>query len=243
MRNLLLFMLLVALFVFGSQQGGFQFFNFGGTQGKGALVSQTRDLPAFHAVESGIAADLVLHVAPESRIAFSIQENLVPLLKTEVEDGCLKIYFSESVNYQERLVIDVYAPSYDALLMMGSGNMTLQDSVRAQTFTASLSGSGNIRVRQLTSDQVDVSITGSGNVEMGGSTRGMKADISGSGECQLRELSAQSAQVQVTGSGDVSCTVQESLDAAITGSGDIEYQGSATAVKSSVTGSGEITKK
>jgi Putative auto-transporter adhesin, head GIN domain len=239
MRNLLLFMLLVGLFVFGTRTNGFYF---GGIRGEGPTIAQTRDLPTFHTVESDISADIVLHMAPETRAVFSIEANLAPLLQTVVEDGRLRIYFTKPVNYQHNLVIDLYAPAYDGLSMQGSGNVTAADSLKAQAFRVDLTGSGNIKLDRLVCDQLDASITGSGGIELGGMARQMDVNIGGSGECQLRGLSAQTGKVQITGSGNVYCTVQESLDALITGSGDVEYTGAATTIKSSVTGSGDIRR-
>ena len=68
----------------------------------------------------------------------------------------------------------------------------------------------------------------------------MDLRISGSGDVKAANLKTQKAICNVSGSGNISCNVKETLEAYVSGSGDIRYSGSPASVKTRVTGSGDI---
>ena len=67
--------------------------------------------------------------------------------------------------------------------------------------------------------------------------------ITGSGDARLSGLDTDPLDIRVTGSGDDNVTANQSLTAAVAGSGDIRYGGRATAIRSSVAGSGSISRR
>ena len=93
MRYLLIFMFLVGIFVVGKRSFNF---SFGGTKGTGPMKTETRSARDFHAVELDLSGDVELRIAEQYSVEVQAQENLLPLLKTEVDNGRLRIYFSEN---------------------------------------------------------------------------------------------------------------------------------------------------
>ncbi len=55
MRNLLIFMLLVAVFVLGNRSCNFGNFSFGGVSGEGPVQTETRTANDFHAIDFNIS--------------------------------------------------------------------------------------------------------------------------------------------------------------------------------------------
>jgi uncharacterized membrane protein len=60
---------------------------------------------------------------------------------------------------------------------------------------------------------------------------------------KLASLAANDVTVSIAGSGDATVQANKSLGVSIAGSGDVQYSGTATDVRSSVAGSGRVTKK
>jgi hypothetical protein len=83
----------------------------------------------------------------------------------------------------------------------GSGDVTADQVIGA--FRARVAGSGNVRVRGGAVTDMDVTVSGSGNVHFGGVARSLEARVSGSGDVSAARVTGPVSR-QVTGSGDVS---------------------------------------
>jgi len=95
------------------------------------------------------------------------------------------------------------------------------ESINVPTFTAVISGSGNI---------IAAGNGGESNI-----------DISGSGTFNGDELGVNKAVVRISGSGKANINVSEYLNANISGSGIINYSGNPK-VNSKISGSGRLNK-
>ena len=240
MRYLLIFMLLVGLFMFGSRTFHFNFFG-SGIKGEGPVKTETRSAGDFHAIETSIAGDVEVSVADNFSVEVQAQENILPILKTEVEDGTLKIYFSENVSHHEDLKIRVSAPAFDRFSLGGSGTIKVITPIRADNMKMEVAGSGDIFVPQADFGSAKASIAGSGSVELGGKANTLETEIAGSGDIKAKQLTANTLNVKISGSGSVTCDVVQTLKASIAGSGDVYYSGQ-PAVETNVSGSGSVKK-
>ena len=243
MRNLLLFLALVGIFVVGKRScQGFSFgFPGSGINGSGAVKTEPRSVSDFHALDLSLAGNVEFSVSDHYSVEVQAQENLLPILKTEVENGKLKIYFSENVRQSQDIKIRVSAPSFEALELAGSGTMRAMTAIKSSRMSMEVSGSGNLYLSQGEFGEVDCAISGSGGIELGGTANTLKVDVSGSGEVQAKELTTNSLDAEVAGSGTISCHVVQTLKADIAGSGEVFYSGTPT-VDADVSGSGKVKR-
>ncbi|MBK6994292.1 MAG: DUF2807 domain-containing protein [Lewinellaceae bacterium] len=242
MRNLLIFMFLVAVFVLGSRSCNFGNVSFGdGIKGEGPVQTETRTATDFHAIELNISGNVDVTIGENYSVEVSAQQNLLPLLKTEVKDGTLRIFCNENMNSSEDIKIRVTAPAFDQFSLAGSGEIRVPNALRAEKMELNISGSGDVFCPQSDFGVLNISIVGSGDIELGGKANDMKADISGSGEIRAKGLTTNTLKVNITGSGTVTADVSMDLVANISGSGDVFYSGSPK-VESNVIGSGSVEK-
>lgn len=241
MRNLLIFMLLVAVFVIGERNCNGLQFGFGGVSGSGPIQTETRSASGFHGIDLQISGDVEVTVGENYAVEISAQQNLLPLLKTAVEDGSLRIYSDDNFNTSEAIKIRVTAPALDQLSLGGSGSIRVLNALRAEKMDIAVAGSGDIYCLQGDFGYLSVSIAGSGGVELGGKANDMRTDISGSGDVRAKILTTNTLKVGISGSGTVSADVSANLRADISGSGDVFYSGSPS-VETNVSGSGSVKK-
>jgi hypothetical protein len=234
-------MLAVGIFVLGRQNGCNFSFPGTGVKGSGPVTSETRSLESFHAVKLQLAGDVEIVRGDRSEVTVEAQENLLPILKTTVENGTLKLHFDQNVSYSEDVKIRVVTPSLDELDLSSSGTMKVVSPWDGEKLRLQVSGSGDIEAPELNAASVEADINGSGTVSIGGKTGSLKADISGSGELFAENLRTQTADLDVSGSGTMKLHVDSLLKANISGSGEIFYSGEPT-VNSKVSGSGEVQK-
>ena len=241
MRYLILFMFLIGIFVLGNQSFGGFHFGFGGVSGKGPVEKETRSVGDFHAVEVEIPADVEVRVSDQYSVEVQAQENLLPLLKAEVKDGKLRLYFEENVSNAKDLKVWVSAPSFDHLALSGSGTLKAVSPLSGDRLELSIGGSGDIDVPQADVAKMQCSIAGSGNIKVAGKAGEIGFEIAGSGDIAAKDLLANTGKASIAGSGSVTCHVEQTLKAEIAGSGDVFYTGSPS-VDTEIAGSGKVKK-
>lgn len=103
-----------------------------------------------------------------------------------------------------------------------------------------IKGSGNASYRGFVQPELNLEISGSGSIDLGGTTERLEADISGSGQVEAFDLSTKAARLRISGSGEIRVTVAESIRARISGSGRIKVAGQPPLRDTEVSGSGKI---
>ena len=193
-----------------------------GTQGSGVAATQTRDLPSFAAVDLGGANQVAVSVGGKQSVAVHADDNLIEAVTTQVHSGVLVIGNTGSFTTKSPMRVDVTVPILD---------------------TATLSGTGILRIDGVKGKQFDALLPGSGVLRVSGTVDRLDATLGGSGDMQLENLIARDATVSVAGSGRLQVHASGTLNASVAGSGVILYRGNPSRVTQSVTGSGAITKQ
>ncbi len=105
-----------------------------------------------------------------------------------------------------------------------------------------LRGSHSLVVDNYNQDTMDVSLAGSGDIDLNGKARSLNLSIAGSGDVDGADLALADASVSIAGSGDAKLAPTQTVDISIAGSGDVELTSHPATVKSRVAGSGSITQ-
>ena len=171
----------------------------------------------------GVSAPVTVHVTQGSAASVELQGDEAALadIETVVEGSSLKIRLRKDVQrWNHKVVARVTAPRIDAL---------------------AIAGSGDIHAPSITGESLKVSISGSGDVKVGGKVSGFTANISGSGDVRADALEAQRVSVSIAGSGDATVRARDTLNVSVAGSGDVRYFGD-PAITKSVLGSGKVRR-
>jgi len=120
----------------------------------------------------------------------------------------------------------------------------LRITVRAPAVrTFSLSGSGDLSIREYDQPNLDVRIEGSGDVDAAGRTERVSLDIEGSGEADLAALETRDADIEISGSGEAAVGPTGEARITISGSGDVELTRRPASVTQSISGSGDVNQR
>ena len=152
-------------------------------------------------------------------------------IETKVEGGKLSIglknedsWFNwnwRDWNDNEKITAYVTMKNIDGVYVSGSGDLIAETRLVGSDMELKVSGSGNLTA-EVEAEDVDASVSGSGDLTLKGKMRSMDSGISGSGKIYF--------------SGDVLQTVETN----ISGSGRFEASGSATEIRSTISGSGRV---
>jgi hypothetical protein len=213
--------------------------------GNGFIKTFTREGADYESIYVHGSLDVELIHGIEGKIEIQAEENLIEYIKTKVVGNELTIRvkkgYSLRPSIRKRIVITVPFEHINEVSLSGSGDIESTSAIKTKHFSVAISGSGDIDLN-VVSRSISADIAGSGDLKIYGKTDHIEISIAGSGDVSTYELKAKTAGVSVAGSGDVKLFISESLDASITGSGDIHYKGNPLNVEKRIVGSGDISK-
>jgi len=188
-------------------------------RGSGVDARQVRPTGTFSVVEVRGSMTVVIERGGSEELTIEGDENLLPLVRTELRE--------------ERLVISARRPlrARKPLRIVASS---------ADPHRAALYGSGNLQLHDFSGDELRLELYGSGDLSVTGAAAAVDAQLSGSGVLRLFQLAAKDVCVTVNGSGDAEIAAQESIGTTINGSGDVIVHGSPKVLRRSISGSGQL---
>ena len=231
------FFLVFALVCTSCSNGDFNFFS--GIDGQGQSATQELNLDNFNGIHLSISADVYVSQGSPQSVSIDAQQNIIDLLKTDVDQGIWKISTKDPVRNHKPIKITITVPELSYAKISGSGDIVGQTTfTEADEFETSIAGSGNIQL-SVSTEELSAAISGSGDIELSGSAEELSIRISGSGDIDAEELEAEEAEVRVSGSGDCRVHATDELDVRVSGSGDVYYRGNPS-VHSRISGSGDL---
>ena len=210
------------------------------------IQTQDRHLSGFTAVSVAGSFDVYLTQGSTESVKVEADDEVINNIITEVENGVLKIYTKSNNSFRwswgdKKRVVRVVAKDLKSIGLAGSGDVFFKEGFRTQTLAVKLTGSGDI-AGKVDVQNLDGSVTGSGEITLTGRANTASIKVSGSGDFDASDLVTINTTVKVVGSGDAKVNASQQLNASVSGSGDIRYKGGARQVSTSKAGSGGIRR-
>ncbi len=206
---------------------------------------ETRNLSGFTKVSFGVPGNLYIRFGSEYKIVLEGDKDFLAEIETEVSSGRLVIKKDSWNNFNnKKVVVNITMPSLEGLGVSGSGQAEVLDALKTAELDLGVSGSGKLYLNELTAESIDCGISGSGDIIIkgNGSTKSADISISGSGNYTGESLKFDLADISISGSGSCICHVTGSLEAHVSGSGNISYLGNPK-VDARVSGSGRVKSR
>jgi hypothetical protein len=193
-----------------------------GVRGSGNRKAEKRELASFKSVEAAGAFEVNIVCQQSQSFEIEGDDNLLPLIKTDVSDGALRVHSDQNYNASKPIAIRISVPDLEK-------------------FTSA--GAGDIHVSGLKNNQFVLSNTGAANVEAAGQTKFVDIGTSGAGNIDTSKLVAERAKVSVSGAANVDVFASQQLDVSLSGIGSVTYSGNPPVVNKSVSGIGSVNPK
>ncbi len=191
-------------------------------RGSGNVVTESREVNGFNEIVLEGSGRVIVEVTGTESLSIEAEDNIIPLLETEVRNGRLRLGSKSSISPTTEIIFTITAASLAGVVISGSGNVAVT-GVDSIDFIVEIGGSGNVETAGNVSDTLSVSISGSGGYDGEG-------------------LVAADGNVNVDGSGNAVVHVTDNLEISLSGSGNIEYIG-APNVNVDKSGSGSVTQR
>lgn len=207
---------------------------------EGPVVERSYDFAPLSGVVLHTYGDVYLTQNDTQSVSIQGQENILDNLILEVQNGILHIREDQCSRDVSRLDIHLSIGTLREARLTGSGSIQSQGSFSSlDAVTTAISGSGSINL-SLACNSLDANISGSGDITLSGFTSDETVSISGAGNLQAFDLIAQDVEVSISGSGHARVWTENSLDASISGNGNVYYKGFPAVLISAISGSGQV---
>jgi len=207
---------------------------------------QTRKVESFSSISLRIGANVHLEQGEKQNLELVAKSSTLEEIITEVKDGELIIRFpNKNIFWSSfkpgEITIYITIPEITGLVVSGSGDINAEDAIKTKKLDLGLSGSGNIKLSDLSAEQVKSTVSGSGNIHLAGKTaaQDLSVAISGSGSVKALDYNADDVTVRISGSGNVGIQANKNLFVRVSGSGNVNYKGKPL-VDSAISGSGKV---
>lgn len=209
---------------------------------------QNRKVDPFTEISLRIGAKVYLEQGAKQNLEIVAKSSTLDEIVTEVKDGKLIIRFPNKDYFWKtfqpgEITIHITTPEINGLGVSGSGDIIAENEIKTKILDMAVSGSGNIKLSELSAERVKTAISGSGDIILAGKTtaQDLSVAISGSGNLKALDYSADDVTVKIAGSGNVDVEANKNLYVRLAGSGNVTYKGNPS-IDQSVAGSGKVRK-
>jgi len=178
----------------------------GCVQGQGPVTSETRGVGAFSRIEASAGILVVVRIGPSEAIEVTAQENLLPVIATDVRGDTLSIEASEDFTTLEPVTVTVVVPALDGLTLSGGSQAVIDD---------------------LDAESLDLRIRGGSHVTAAGSVQSVVLDADGGATASLEDLSVRVATVSMDGGATATLTASGEVSGTAAGGSRLTVLGDA----------------
>jgi hypothetical protein len=190
--------------------------------GSGVVKTEKRDAKGFDQVDVGGALQLDFAVGKDTSVEVTADDNILPLILTEVKGDTLKIYSKGNISTSNGMVVKVSAPNLKALTASGATNSTLTG---------------------LNEKTVRLDVSGASKVTASGTTDRLEIDCSGASQVHATKLPAKDVVANVSGASRAEVHADEQLRADASGASTVIYDAAVAKKELNTSGASSIIPK
>ncbi len=190
-------------------------------KGSGEVVQETRELPGFDKIDVGGTAEVLLSQGAEQKVIVEVDDNLVPYVKTVVDDQTLKIS-TEKIRDFSRLVVHVTVPDLSYINASGASQVKGVTPFDIQYLMVDGSGAAELDL-DLTVQLLESKLSGAAEMHLSGTAGSHNSDLSGAATLKAFDLETQTTVISASGaaSGEVSGIRELTIDTS--GAAEVRY--------------------
>ena len=196
--------------------------NWGGEKGSGNVKTEKREVAGFKSVDVSGAYEVEITAQKDFSLEIEGDDNLLPLIKTEVNDGNLVIKSEKGFNTKNPLKIRISAPDLSSL---------------------SLSGASKVDLANLSNEAFLLDSSGASKIRIDGTTREFTVEMSGASKLDAENLKAENVSVDSSGASKMTVFVSNRLKADLSGATKLVYAGNPVSVDKTTSGASSVKGK
>ena len=200
----------------------------------GDVVDELRNCERFHAVDIAGNFNLTLKQDTVHDVLITANEDLLPKIKTEVQNGVLYISSAVVLFNSRPITLTVSLDSISAVTANGACDLKSVSTLTASNISINLRGATKADLNVDVTDVVKLDLTGATKVKMNGVTQTLRIDATGAGDIIADNLKARHIDISLTGATNAQVYAAESITVRAKGASDIKCFGNPQKVEKSI---------
>jgi hypothetical protein len=212
----------------------------------GPNASETRNVEAFDSLFVEDNIEVRFTEAPYYEVTVEAGHNIVPLIKTKVENRYLKISNSNKCNfvrsYKRRIIVHVKSPKIRSLYNYGNKNIVSENTITSDTIDYYIKGAGDIHLK-ISNTKTSGHIHGNGDIYLSGNCYEHTVHATGQTFINAENLSTYYTWVFYKSTGIANIKADGKIVALMYGSGNVFYDGNPPIIEVTRWAEGQLIKK
>jgi hypothetical protein len=196
--------------------------NFGGEKGSGNIKTESREVTNFKSIDVSGAFEVEIIAQKDFTLEVEADDNLLPLIRTEVDGETLKIKSEKGLKTSNPLKIRITAPDINGL---------------------ELSGASKVNLANLSNDSLSLDSSGASKIKIEGTTGNFDIEMSGASKLDAENLKAENVNVESSGASNLNVFVTNVLKADLSGATNVTYSGGPKSVDKKTSGASSVKEK
>ncbi|MBX2962567.1 MAG: DUF2807 domain-containing protein [Cyclobacteriaceae bacterium] len=219
------------------------------------VTKKSLDLPEFKSIYNNSNYTVYLKQTNKQEVNVEALTEIYELTNIFVENGVLMINVDrkpentnksiwakiDDIKVSPTMKLYISAKNIGELQVNGGGKVISENSLASPSLNLSIGGSGTMDL-DIKGDALKAEVSGSGKMALKGYASSFDGVISGSGAINAFNCPLEKATVKVSGSGLAELNVTDTINATIVGSGSVKHKGNTKNATKKVYGSGTVDR-
>ena len=215
------------------------------------IISESRNIENVNRVVLRDYGQLYISQGEKESLHLEAHDSILGMIRTEVRHGELlldinggwwdRTWRAITSTFEGRpLKYHLTLKKLNGLFVSGAARVVC-NGFKFDDFQLILRGAGEIRMKDIEADTLDIELPGAGLIDLTGEVKNQKVWLKGAGSYDAPKLKSENAVVKLHGVGRARVWTESSLDAHVDGIGSIEYYGNPD-LRRKVSGLGNISR-
>jgi hypothetical protein len=213
----------------------------GGVHGDGNVLKEIRKVPSFDGIEVSGAFDIVLKQGAAEEVTVETDANLLPIIRTEVVGGTLRIETRKPVHHVTVMKVYVTVKNLKNIDVSGAVDISTEGRITVPELSIDASGASDSKL-EIAVQKLKLGCSGASKMKFTGTAVDVTMDLSGASDIFAFDMIAENYDIDISGAGNAQLNVSKRIRAEISGAGSVKYKGSPTEIDQQVSGAGSVTK-
>lgn len=205
------------------------------------VVTEERNIQEdFDKVKVGQGIELYITQDSKTSLVIKADENLHKLIRTEVENGVLKIYSKRNIRRAKSKRVYLSAPIINGIKATSGSDVVTENTITADTFDASTSSGADARI-EVNANTVNTKSSSGADLIIKGKANYHNTSASSGSSVKAYGLKSKNVTAKVSSGADIDLHASVSLKAKASSGGDIDYRGNPKNVDKRKSSGGSIS--
>lgn len=216
---------------------------FNSVSGNKNVVNQDRSTAKqFTVINISNGLDLYISQGTKNKITVEADENLQDIIKTEINNGVLKIYAEKNIWRSRSRKIHVTLKDVEAINASSGAEVYTEETLKVDVLKIGATSGADVQI-SVNGNSIETNATSGSDIEVYGITHQHISRATSGASIEAYNLKSKKTTVRVTSGADINVYASETLDAIATSGGDIDFKGNPKKTNNSSSSGGSISAK